>query len=41
MSEGGPHKTSDKPHFSGHRQRLRERFRKGAAMPCPIMNFWN
>jgi len=35
MSECGPHKTSNKPHFSGHRERLRERFRKGGSDALP------
>jgi len=35
MSECGPHKTGSQPHFSGHRERLRERFRKGGSDALP------
>ncbi len=35
MSECGPHKTDNKPHFSGHRERLRDRFRKGGSDALP------
>ncbi len=35
MSECGPHRTGKKPHFSGHRERLRERFRKGGSDALP------
>ena len=30
--------ASTKPHFLGHRERLRERFREAAPKPCPTMN---
>ena len=35
MSDGGREKTSGKPHFSGHRERLRDRFRKGGGDALP------
>jgi len=35
MSACGPDKTSGKPHFSGHRERLRDRFRKGGSDALP------
>lgn len=35
MSDGGQEKTSGKPHFSGHRERLRDRFRKGGGDALP------
>jgi len=35
MNDCGPEKTSAKPHFSGHRERLRDRFRKGGSDALP------
>jgi DNA repair protein RadC len=35
MSECEPNKTGKKPHFSGHRERLRNRFRKGGSDALP------
>ncbi len=35
MNDCGPDKTSGKPHFSGHRERLRDRFRKGGSDALP------
>jgi len=35
MSNSGPDTQSTKPHFSGHRERLRDRFRKGGSDALP------
>jgi len=35
MSDCGPKKISSKPHFSGHRERLRDRFRNGGSDALP------
>jgi len=35
MNDSGPDNTSSKPHFSGHRERLRDRFRKGGSDALP------
>ncbi len=35
MNDSGPDNKSDKPHFSGHRERLRDRFRKGGSDALP------
>lgn len=35
MNDCGPDNTPPKPHYSGHRERLRERFRKGGSDALP------
>jgi len=35
MNDCGPDNTTTKPHYSGHRERLRERFRKGGSDALP------
>jgi DNA repair protein RadC len=35
MNDCGPDNTIPKPHYSGHRERLRERFRKGGSDALP------
>jgi len=35
MNDSGPDSKSGKPHFSGHRERLRDRFRKGGSDALP------
>ncbi len=35
MNDSGPDIKNNKPHFSGHRERLRDRFRKGGSDALP------
>jgi len=35
MNDCGPDNTRTKPHYSGHRERLRDRFRKGGSDALP------